>query len=145
MGPAKDFALSTVDGKLFVSLNGELVQVVEAMASDLAKLHYNLAEGLYVAGSGSTGAAETLAVLGAGYFAVILASSLALRTPHASFVPDGMAAPLAAGAPRPAGSAAPATIADVSMSEAIRRVHIHIYTHTCTQTLIHMYMHTYST
>ena len=90
-------------------------------------------------------ARATLAVLGAGYFAVILASSLALRTPHASFVPDGMAAPLAAGAPRPAGSAAPATIADVSMSEAIRRVHIHIYTHTCTQTLIHMYMHTYST
>jgi hypothetical protein len=123
LGPAKDFALSTVDGKLFVNLNGEMVQVVQAMASDLAKLPYSLSEGLYVVGSGSTGAAETLAVLGAGYFAVILASSLALRTPHPSFTPDGLTASPSASASSSslAGNRAlPAATVDVSMSEAIR-------------------------
>jgi hypothetical protein len=53
-----------VNGQLFVDMNGKAVQVVEALSSDIAKLPYEgLHEGLYVVGSGSTGAAEALAVM----------------------------------------------------------------------------------
>ena len=64
LGPVKDFAINTVDGNMFVDINGKAVQVVEALASDIAKLPYeSLQEGLYVVGSGSTGAAQALAVM----------------------------------------------------------------------------------
>lgn len=64
VGPAKDFSVNMVNGQLFVDMNGKAVQVVEALSSDIAKLPYEgLQEGLYVVGSGSTGAAEALAVM----------------------------------------------------------------------------------
>lgn len=116
LGPAKDFALRSVDGKLFTDFNGSPVEVVEAMASDLAKLHYSLPEGLYVVGSGSTGAAETLAVCAAGYFSIMLVSALALRTPHPTFSPEGMATSTNDKTSKPAI----VPIEDVSMAEAVR-------------------------
>jgi hypothetical protein len=57
-------------------------------------------------------AAEALAVLGAGYFTIIMGSALAIKKPHSSFVPDGFD-PAAAGA-------VGAKVVDVSMPEAIR-------------------------
>ena len=116
LGPAKDFALRNVDGKTIADVNGSAVEVVEALASDIAKLSYSLPEGLYVVGSGSTGAAETLAVCAAGYFSVMLASALFLRAPHSSFVPDGMAPTDG----KQGGPPAAAPVKDVSMAEAIR-------------------------
>jgi MFS family permease len=125
LGPAKDFAINIIDGNMYVDINGKAVQVVEAMTADVAKLSVKLPEGLYVVGSGSTGAAETLAVLAAGYFSVMLASSLALKTPHSSYVP-----PIAAPSLKPLGAdagiapAAPPKVVDVSMQEAIRYINI---------------------
>jgi hypothetical protein len=64
VGPAKDFTVNMANGQLFVDLNGKATEVVEALSSDIAKLPYEgLHEGLYVVGSGSTGAAEALAVM----------------------------------------------------------------------------------
>jgi MFS family permease len=57
VGPTKDFALQHIDGKMFTEVNGALVEVVEALSSDIAKLPYDLSEGLYVVGSGATGGA----------------------------------------------------------------------------------------
>jgi hypothetical protein len=51
-----------------------------------------------------------------GYFSVMLASALLLRTPHATFVPEG--APVPAGGGGAARAMAP--VQDVSMAEAIR-------------------------
>lgn len=59
VGPTKDFALQNIDGKMFTEVNGNLVEVVEALSSDIAKLPYDLAEGLYVVGSGATGGTST--------------------------------------------------------------------------------------
>eukprot|EP01034_Spumella_vulgaris_P022819 gene22819-28992_t len=88
LGPASDFVTKTLDGKLFADINGSLVEVVQAGASELAKLSFTgLSEGLYVVGTGSTGAAETLAVMSAGYFAIMLASSLSIYKPHPSVNP----------------------------------------------------------
>ena len=64
LGPASDFTTKVIDGRLFAEVSGrpDLVEVVQASANELAKLPYALSEGLYVVGSGSTGAPEALAV-----------------------------------------------------------------------------------
>jgi MFS family permease len=67
LGPAADFSLRSVGGRLFADLDSGAVEVVEALASDIGKLsHSALPEGLYVVGSGGTGAAEALGVCAAG-------------------------------------------------------------------------------
>jgi len=81
LGPAKEFTVKSVDSKLFVDFNGKTVEVVEALSADIAKLPYDLAEGLYVVGSGSTGAAAALAVLGVSYSALLLGTALTIRKP----------------------------------------------------------------
>jgi len=130
LGPTKEFQLQTLDGKLFAEVNGRAVEVVEALSADIARLPYDLAEGLYIVGSGSTGAAEALAVLGGAYFAIILGSALTLKKPHSSFVPEGFN-------PVPTtdskGGAAIVPV-DVSMPEAIRSPQFHLLglTFTCT-------------
>jgi MFS family permease len=114
LGPAGSTVTQIVDGKMFASLDGKLIEVVQAGAAELAKLPPGFSEGLYAVGTGSTGAAEALAVMGAGYMAVILASSLAMKTPHPSYVPAGMV--------KAAGSSAPAAVvvADVSVDDAMK-------------------------
>ena len=114
MGPSGSTLTKIVDGKLFASLDGKLIEVVQAGAAELAKLPPGFSEGLYAVGTGSTGAAEALAVMGAGYMAVILASSLAMKTPHPSYVPAGMV--------KASGSTTPsaAVIADVSVDDAMK-------------------------
>lgn len=115
LGPSSSTITQIVDGKLFASLDGKLIEVVQAGAAELAKLPPGFSEGFYAVGTGSTGAAEALAVMGAGYMAVILASSLAMKTPHPSYVPQGMV---------PATGSGPSTsavaIADVSVDDAMK-------------------------
>jgi MFS family permease len=122
LGPKKDYLLQHLNGKLYATLDGNLVEVVEALTSDLAKLPYDLQEGLYLVGTGSTGAAEALGVMGVSYFLLILASSVVLRKPHASFVPQGMAPPVVVASTAP--TAAP--VLDVTMPEAIRTPQFHL-------------------
>ena len=49
-----------------------------------------LAEGVYVAGTGSTGAAETFLVLGCGYGSLVMAAAMIYRLPPLDFVPDSV-------------------------------------------------------
>ena len=114
IGPTSNFTLQHIGGKMFTEVNGNLVEVVEALSSDLARLPYDLCEGLYVVGSGGTGAAEALAILGAGYFAIIMGSALTIKNPHSSYVPVGYD-------PSSAGGATNAVV-DVPMADAIRLV-----------------------
>jgi MFS family permease len=77
-----------------------LREVVVATAAEASAHHAAMAEGVYVVGTGSTGAAPALACVGAGYFAVMAASAFAIRTPSSAvggrpspagrpLVPDG--------------------------------------------------------
>jgi MFS family permease len=90
LGPANQFITKTIDGKLFADVNGSLIEVVQAGAAELAKIPYSLSEGLYVVGTGSTGAAEALAVMGASYFAIMFGSSLLIKKPHPTYVPESL-------------------------------------------------------
>ena len=74
------------------SLEGA-VEVVTANASDLAKIPYDLAEGVYVVGTGNSGAAAALGCMGATYLCMMLASAATIRKPHPSYVPDGYTPP----------------------------------------------------
>jgi MFS family permease len=86
LGSAEDFMTKTIDGKFFADVDGVMVEVVQAGASELSKIPYSsLQEGLYVVGSGSTGAMEALGTIGAAYFLSMFASSLLMKDPHPSF------------------------------------------------------------
>lgn len=52
------------DGKLLAETASGLVEVVSVNAGELARLPYDLAEGVYVVGTGSTGAATALGICG---------------------------------------------------------------------------------
>lgn len=52
------------EGKLFAETASGLVEVVSVSTAELARLPYDLAEGVYIVGTGSTGAAAALGVSG---------------------------------------------------------------------------------
>ena len=58
--------VSTVveEGKMFAKTASGLVEVVSVSSAELARLPYDLAEGVYMVGTGSTGAAAALGVSG---------------------------------------------------------------------------------
>ena len=120
LGPMGTYPIQNVNGKLFaeVTVNEglKLVEVVQAGASELAKIPYALSEGLYVVGSGSTGAAEALAVMGASYFAVMLASALLIKKPHPSFTVDAVSSSTSSSNV----SVKPTVIQDVSLDDAMK-------------------------
>lgn len=100
LGPANNFITQTIDGKLYAETfeNGvqKWVEVINATSSELSKLDYTgLQEGLYAVGTGNTGAAEAIGVLGLGYFTLMMASCLCMKLPHPNFVPEGLATPAA--------------------------------------------------
>jgi hypothetical protein len=108
-------------GALLVQYGGELRDAVVATAAD-ARLH-SLADGagVYLAGTGSTGAAETFATMGLGYTALMLASSFVYRIPPPAFVPITTAATTAAATAATvtgAASTAAATAATVTGAAA---------------------------
>lgn len=94
LGPAAATPLATEGGRRFAEVAGQRVEVVTAGPGDAAM------EGVYVVGSGGTGAAETFLVLGVVYLAVMLAAAFAYRVPAKDWRPDGWD-PGSAGAPRP--------------------------------------------
>ena len=126
LGPAGSYAVKAVDGRLFATVPGrgvdDLVEVVQAGAIELAKIAYSLPEGLYVVGTGSTGAAEGLAVMGLTYFSMILACSQVLKKPHPNvartFLPSTSGGAGSVGGT--ASNAAPVVLADVTLDEAMR-------------------------
>lgn len=52
------------EGKMFAESAKGLVEVVSVNAAELALLPYDLAEGVYVVGTGSTGAGTGLGIMG---------------------------------------------------------------------------------
>lgn len=117
LGPAENFTTQIVDGKLFADVNGKLIEVINAGAAEIAKIPYDLSEGLYIAGSGNTGTAAALATISVAYAGVIIASSLAIKNPHPNYVPDAMVA-----APRETQKAAApvAKVCDMTTEEVMK-------------------------
>ncbi len=96
LGPADSVSLVTEHGKRFVmdAESGGLREVLLATASDVARLPVSLSEGVYLLGTGSTGAAMTFATLACGYAVAMSAGALLMRLPPPGFVPAGFVAPV---------------------------------------------------
>jgi len=85
-------------GRQFTQIGDKLQEVVFATTADLAKLPYQgLEEGFYLVGSGNTGVATSLALIGALYTSTIVASSLMIKKPVDGYLPAGYNPPATAG------------------------------------------------
>lgn len=80
-------------GVQFVTLAGQLREVVVLSAHESASRADHAAAGVYVTATGSTGVGETFVVLGTLYFLVMLVAALAYRVPAPDWKPNGWTPP----------------------------------------------------
>ena len=71
---------------------GQFKEVVLATKADIARLPYELQEGWYVVGSGSTGAAPALAAMGLTYLGIMGWAAYNIRTPYPGYTVETSAA-----------------------------------------------------
>lgn len=87
--------LLTQQGVRYATVDGALREVVVATASDVQNLPASAGAepGVYVVGTGNTGAAQTFQVLGVTYLGAMLAGAMAQRVPHPDWKPEGWTPP----------------------------------------------------
>ena len=93
LGSIDSVNLITEEGKRFVNIAGEKVEVVVAGATDIAKLAVEIPEGIYVVGTGNTGAALAFISLGVIYFVVMMIAAFSYRIPAKDWKPKGWIPP----------------------------------------------------
>jgi len=95
LGPATSVTTLLDHGRMYTRIGADMKEIVIANKADLAALPYKLSEGVYMVGTGSTGAAPALAVCGGIYLVAMLGASFAIRKPHPTYCPDGYKPPAA--------------------------------------------------
>ena len=101
LGPSADFNFSRFGGKLYAVVDGLPTEVIEYTQATEA-----IAQGLYLAGTGSSGLAESLCVVGAAASALLFTvgqrfHSVPSRRPVTSSSDPAIAAPVPAQGPGP--------------------------------------------
>lgn len=89
LGPTGAVSLITEQGRRFAQMGGEMVEVVLAGAADVPAMIAPEAEGIYVVGTGDTGAAQTFLTLGIVYFLIMVVASFMFRVPAEGWRPEG--------------------------------------------------------
>ena len=89
LGPSGAVPLITEQGRRFAETGGRLVEVVVAGAADVPAMIVPELEGVYVVGTGGTGAAQTFFALGIAYFLIMLIASFFFRVPAEGWRPQG--------------------------------------------------------
>lgn len=95
LGSESAVKLVTEGGRRMAEVNGQMVEVVVATAKQLASAPVALEPGVYVAGTGSTGAAMTFFTLGIAYFIVMIIAAFSYRVPREGWKPAGWTPPTA--------------------------------------------------
>ncbi len=93
LGKVADVSLITEGGRRFAEVAGNKVEVVVASVADMAKVPVPGPEGVYVVGTGDTGAASVFITLGVVYFIVMIIASFSYRVPAKGWQPSGWVAP----------------------------------------------------
>ena len=93
LGTVDEVATQTKEGIQYAEVAGQMHEVVVVGPNDVAQMIVPGAEGVYVAGTGSAGVAETFVVLGLAYFIVMLIASSSYRIPAPCWKPDGWTPP----------------------------------------------------
>ena len=110
---------TTESGRRMSEVGGSLVEVVTASANDLAALGMTgLTPGVYVVGTGGTGATETFLTLGSTYFVTIMLAAFAYRVPRDGWLPAGWQPPSPSGRSTPDGDSM-STTAHVDIDRAL--------------------------
>ena len=100
LGPLGSIDLVTEGGRRLAEVNGQMVEVVLAGAKEVAAAPVALQEGIYVVGTGNTGAAGTFFTLGIAYLLVMIVAALSYRVPREGWRPAGWTPPTADAASR---------------------------------------------
>ena len=127
LGSAQSVDLITANGRQYADIGGEWLEVVVAGAADVSRMIVPGPEGVYVVGTGSTGAALTFLTLGMTYFCVMLAAAFFFRLPAEGWKPAGWdeAAVRAAGKPGSGWRGMPGTsYVDVQRVHATRQFYL---------------------
>jgi len=93
LGPESAVTLVTEGGRRFAETASGKIEVVIANATEAAKLAVPGDAGVYVVGTGNTGAAGTFLTLGIVYFIVMIIASFSYRVPAEGWKPDGWTPP----------------------------------------------------
>ena len=89
LGMSATVPLITEHGRQFAEVGGALAEIVVVGAAGIANVIVPGVEGVYVAGTERTGAAQTFFALGVTYFCVMLAAAFAYRVPVEDRKPAG--------------------------------------------------------
>jgi Major Facilitator Superfamily len=89
LGRVGQIALTTVAGKRFAILDGQLREVVIVGSNDVPQMLVPGPEGIYVLDTGRAGVAETFVVLGLLYLGVMLLAAFSYRIPAQGWLPRG--------------------------------------------------------
>ena len=90
---ASSLDLITEAGRRFVEISGNLTEVVVVTANDFAKMIVPSDPGVYIVGTGSSGASETFLFLGIVYFIVMTIAAFSYRVPAENWKPEGWTPP----------------------------------------------------
>lgn len=93
LGTAEAVKLVTEGGRQFAETAAGQVEVVVATAKQAAALPIPGEAGVYVVGTGNTGAAMTFFTLGAAYFIVMMIAAFSYRVPAKGWKPEGWTPP----------------------------------------------------
>lgn len=89
LGKVADINLVTESGRRFAEVAGNKIEVVIASVADMAKVPMPGPEGVYVVGTGDTGAAGAFITLGIAYFIVMTIAAFSFRVPAKEWKPEG--------------------------------------------------------
>ncbi|MBL1319493.1 MAG: OFA family MFS transporter [Methylophaga sp.] len=93
LGTLDSVNLMTEAGRRVVEVAGELREVVVIGANDVASMLVSGPEGVYLAGTGNIGVAQTFFTLGVVYFVIMLIAAFSYRIPKEGWMPEGYVAP----------------------------------------------------
>jgi len=93
LGPTDQVSLVTRAGARFAEVGGVLREVVVVGANEITQMLVPGPAGVYVAGTGTVGVAQTFLVLGVGCFIVMLLAALSYRLPDPDWRPAGWTPP----------------------------------------------------
>jgi hypothetical protein len=93
LGSIESLKLITEGGRRFVEISGNLTEVVVVGANDIAKMIVPGDPGVYIVGTGSSGAAQTFLFLGVVYFIVMTIAAFSYRVPAEGWTPKGWKPP----------------------------------------------------
>lgn len=110
LGASDAVNLVTEGGRRLADVGGAMQEVVVIGAAEAARMAVPGPEGVYVVGTGSTGAFETFIALGIGYFIVMMIAAFSYRVPREGWLPKGWTPPAE----------------DAASKRMITRKHVHI-------------------